>query len=242
MMADIDSVTKKFGDMIDGLEKKPDRIRARLGDTKGIVQVAGRTGYVHIHLENGQYYGVVFNAIAPLTNDLAVIVGYSHGQPELFQVLEASTSGFAGQSNAAALSVRDEESGVSVDHVTEIVFPTGSVRSVGPGVARITNEIGRVTTVDDAVATLYTITPPADGYAIVVGHIVAWEPGVGIEYVMYTMITVSNVDGDITIVNGNPQANVNCYDSGGGSAIIEVVGDDGHTYTWSLLSGMAIAG
>jgi hypothetical protein len=92
-MTTIEDVSEKFSGMLAEYERKPDRIRARLGDGKGIVAVAGRTNYVHIHLEDGKYFGVAFNALAPLENNLAVIVGYSHGQPELFQVLESGTGG-----------------------------------------------------------------------------------------------------------------------------------------------------
>jgi hypothetical protein len=88
-MADLVTVRKKFKELIGGLEERQERINAQLGDGKGLVNVQGRIGFAHIRLEDGTYYGVVFNNKVPFENDLPVVVGYSHEQPELFQVLEA---------------------------------------------------------------------------------------------------------------------------------------------------------
>jgi hypothetical protein len=103
-MTTLQEVKAKYQRQIDSKENMPRRQRAILGDGKGVIKVEGQAGYVHHRLEDGTYNGVVFNNKIPQadladSNDLPVVVGYSHEQPDLFQVLEvrlvqgATTSG-----------------------------------------------------------------------------------------------------------------------------------------------------
>jgi hypothetical protein len=91
-MATIDDVKRKFANVVGGLEKKPRRLNAILGDGKGVVNVPNQTGSAYVRLEDGTFFGVVFNNRVPFDNNLPVVIGYSHEQPDRFQVLEARST------------------------------------------------------------------------------------------------------------------------------------------------------
>ena len=77
----------KLKGLLGNYEPLPFRQPALLGNSAGTVEVVNRPGYVYVRNTDGSPLGEALNQTVPNSADLPVIVGYTHINPTLLQVL-----------------------------------------------------------------------------------------------------------------------------------------------------------